>query len=158
MENNEAYIVSADINASKIKVKKLTDTAKTPTKGSSKAAGYDLYADESAVIKPGETRLISTGLSMALPEGTFGAIFARSGLAVKQGLRPANCVGVVDEDYRGTYMVALHNDSQDAAPVEQGDRIAQLVILPYVAANFIEVDELDDTDRGAGGFGSTGVK
>jgi dUTP pyrophosphatase len=158
MENNEAYIVSADINASKIKVKKLTDTAKTPTKGSSKAAGYDLYADESAVIKPGETRLISTGLSMALPEGTFGAIFARSGLAVKQGLRLANGVGVADEDFRGCYMVALHNDSQDAAPVEQGDRIAQLVILPYVAANFIEVDELDDTDRGAGGFGSTGVK
>lgn len=144
-----------------IKVKKLRDGAKLPTQGSVKAAGYDLYACGDgyceATIYPHETFKVGTGLAMAIPDGYFGAIFARSGLATKQGLRPANCVGVVDSDYRGEVIVALHNDSNDPQTYHNGDRIAQLVIMPYLAVGFDESDELDETERGDGGFGHTGV-
>lgn len=143
-----------------IRVKKLSETAKLPTRGSSSAAGYDLYAniEEKTVIAPHTTVMIPTGLSMEIPEGYFGAIFARSGLAVKENLRPANCVGVVDSDYRGQFMIALHNDSEQDRIVEPEERIAQLVVMPYLPVDFVESDELSDTARGAGGFGSTGTK
>lgn len=142
----------------KIKFKKLRAGAVTPTRGSAYAAGYDLYAclDNTVTIAPGETAMISTGLSMAVPEGYFGAVFARSGLASKQGLRPANCVGVCDSDYRGEYTVALHNDSALPREVANGDRIAQLVVMPFLEVEFEEAEELSETERGAGGFGSTG--
>lgn len=144
--------------SAKIKIKKLTDTAKTPTRGSEYAAGYDLYADvkENVQIKPHETVKIGTGLAMEIPDGYFGAIFARSGLAAKEGLRPANCVGVCDSDYRGEYIVAIHNDSEETRTVTAGERIAQLVVMPYLPVTFDEVSELTDTNRGEGGFGSTG--
>lgn len=144
--------------SAKIKIKKLTDTAKTPTRGSEYAAGYDLYADvkEDVQIKPHETVKIGTGLAMEIPDGYFGAIFARSGLAAKEGLRPANCVGVCDSDYRGEYIVAIHNDSEETRTVTAGERIAQLVVMPYLPVTFDEVAELTDTNRGEGGFGSTG--
>ena len=143
----------------KIKIKKLRENARSPTRGSSAAAGYDLYAclEESMTIPPHTTAMIGTGLSIAVPEGYFGAVFARSGLASKQGLRPANCVGVCDSDYRGEYIVALHNDSEESRCVKDGERIAQLVLIPYLSVEFDEVDELDETERGAGGFGSTGA-
>ena len=145
-----------------IKVKKLNDKAKLPTRGSDQAAGYDLYScfpddwGERLVIQPNETVKINTGLSMELPEGYFGAIFARSGLAIKQGLRLQNSVALIDSDYRGEYIVALHNDSDFEQRIYDGDRIAQLVLLPYQQMEFKEVEELSDTDRGSGGFGSTG--
>lgn len=142
-----------------IQIKKLKSNAVIPTCGSQYSAGYDLYAaldTESVVIPAHETVKIGTGLAIALPEGYFGAIFARSGLAAKQGLRPANCVGVADCDYRGEYIVALHNDTDLPKAVQNGDRIAQLVVLPCLALDFEVVDELSDTERGAGGFGSTG--
>lgn len=144
--------------SAKIKIKKLTDTAKTPTRGSEYAAGYDLYADvkENVQIKPHETVKIGTGLAMEIPDGYFGAIFARSGLAAKEGLRPANCVGVCDSDYRGEYIVAIHNDSEETRIITAGERIAQLVVMPYLPVTFDEVTELTDTNRGEGGFGSTG--
>ena len=137
----------------KINIKKLTTTAKIPTRGS------DLYADitKDLVIEPHETAKIGTGLSIEIPDGYFGAVFARSGLAAKQALRPANCVGVCDSDYRGEYIVALHNDGTQARTINPGDRIAQLVVMPYLAVEFNEVSELSDTKRGAGGFGSTGA-
>ena len=142
----------------KILIKKLSEKATLPTRGSEYAAGYDLYAclDEDAVIAPGKTAKIGTGISVAVPEGYFGAIFARSGLAAKQGLRPANCVGVADSDYRGEYIVALHNDSDEPRTVSNGDRIAQLVVMPFLSCEFEETDELSETQRGSGGFGSTG--
>ena len=142
----------------KIQIKKLNENATIPTRGSDRAAGYDLYAclENEVVIGAGETVKIGTGLSIAVPEGYFGAIFARSGLAAKEGLRPANCVGVADSDYRGEYIVALHNDSAVSRVVTPGERIAQLVVMPYLSVEFDEVDELDETERGAGGFGSTG--
>ena len=145
-----------------VKVKKLNDKAKVPTRATELSAGYDLYAcfpdewGERLVIQPNETIKINTGLSMELPSGYFGGIFARSGLAIKQGLRPANCVGVVDSDYRGEYIVALHNDSDYEQMIYDGDRIAQLILLPYQIMEFEEVDSLEETDRGKGGFGSTG--
>ena len=142
-----------------MKIKKLDEKAIVPTRGSEYAAGYDLYAvfeEEKITIWPHDTIIIDTGWSMEIPEGYFGAIFARSGLAAKQGLRPANCVGVIDSDYRGPVKVALHNDTQEHQIVHQGDRIAQLVIMPYKSIEFEEVEELDDTTRGEGGFGSTG--
>lgn len=144
--------------SAKIKIKKLTDTAKTPTRGSEHAAGYDMYADvkEDVQIKPHETVKIGTGLAMEIPDGYFGAIFARSGLATKEGLRPANCVGVCDSDYRGEYIVAIHNDSEETRTITAGERIAQLVVMPYLPVTFDEVAELTDTNRGEGGFGSTG--
>ena len=143
----------------KVNIKKLKENAVIPTRGSACAAGYDLYAciDESITIYAGETVKVGTGLSIAIPDGYFGAIFARSGLATKEGLRPANCVGVCDSDYRGEYIIALHNDSSMMRTIEPGERIAQLVVMPYLAVDFIESDSLDQTDRGAGGFGSTGI-
>ena len=127
--------------------------------GSANAAGADLYAciDSDITIASGETILIPTGLSMELPEGYAGLIYARSGLASKKGLAPANKVGVVDSDYRGEVMVALHNHSNKDAVIEPGERIAQLVITPYLMGIFTEVDALGDTERGSGGFGSTGT-
>ena len=143
-----------------MRIKKLNENAIVPTKGSEYAAGYDLYAvleDEKITIWPHDTVMIDTGWAMKIPKGYFGAIFARSGLASKQGLRPANCVGVIDSDYRGPVKVALHNDTNEHQIVRQGDRIAQLVIIPYNQIDFVEVDDLDETERGTGGFGSTGV-
>ena len=142
----------------KIQVQKLRENAIIPTRGSSAAAGYDLYSciDGEITIAAGETVRIGTGLSIAVPEGYFGAIFARSGLATKEGLRPANCVGVADSDYRGEYIVALHNDSVLSRTVVPGERIAQLVVMPYLSVEFEEVNALEATIRGAGGFGSTG--
>lgn len=143
----------------KVPLKKLRENAHIPTRGSSAAAGYDLYAclDEPVVIEPHTTVKIGTGITAALPDGYFAACFARSGLASRQGLRPANCVGVVDSDYRGEYIVALYNDSDESRTVVDGDRIAQLVVMPYLAVVFETVDTLSDTERGAGGFGSTGI-
>ncbi len=142
-----------------INIKKLTDTATLPSRGSEYAAGYDLYADvqEELVIKPHTTVKVGTGLAMEIPAGYFGGIFARSGLATKEGLRPANCVGVVDADYRGEIIVALHNDSDEVRTIVPQERIAQIVILPFLGVTFNEVSELSETVRGAGGFGSTGV-
>ena len=141
-----------------INVKLLTETAQLPTRGSEYAAGYDLYADIPQAIKigPHMTAKIATGLAMEIPEGYFGAIFARSGLATKESLRPANCVGVIDADYRGPVMVALHNDSETEREITPGERIAQLVVMPFLPVTFHRVQELGDTERGAGGFGSTG--
>lgn len=141
-------------------VKKLNEQAKFPTRGSKYAAGYDLYAatTQSIEIAPHSTVKVGTGLAFALPRDTFAAIYARSGLATKQGLRPANCVGVCDSDYRGEYIVALHNDTDEMQTIEPGERVAQMVLLPYIKMEFTEVENLDDTDRGAGGFGSTGKK
>ena len=142
----------------RIQVKKLHPDAALPSSGSEHAAGYDLRAclDAPVTIPPHETVRVGTGLAIAVPEGWFGAVFARSGLATKQGLRPANCVGVCDSDYRGEYIVPLYNDSDLPRTVAPGDRIAQLVILPHMTAQFEAADELPETARGAGGFGSTG--
>lgn len=144
----------------RVEVKKLSETAVLPVRGSEQAAGYDLCADiESTVtIRPGETAKIGTGLAFAIPQGYFGGIFARSGLSTKKGLRPANCTGVVDSDYRGSVIVALHNDSTEEQTIEPGERIAQMILIPYLAAEFEPVAELDETARGEGGFGSTGTK
>lgn len=144
----------------KINFKKLDSRAVMPTYGSEYSAGADLYAvtDEDIIIESGKTVLIHTYLSMEIPEGYGGFIFARSGLASKKGLAPANKVGVVDADYRGEIMVALHNHSSENQTVSNGERIAQLVIMPFLAAEFIECDELSETVRGEGGFGSTGTK
>lgn len=141
-----------------INVKKLRDNAVIPTRGSEYAAGYDLYAaiDETVVIGPHETQKIGTGLSFELPDNTFGMIVARSGLATKEGLRPANCSGICDSDYRGEYIIALHNDSDEIRYVEPNERIAQLILMSYVPMTFSLVDELTITERGEGGFGSTG--
>ena len=144
-----------------IKIKKLYKDAITPTRGSEEAAGYDLYAClggfEECKISPNTTMKIGTGIAAEIPNGYFGAVFARSGLATKKGLRPANCVGVVDSDYRGEIMVALHNDDKEPQTIQAYERIAQLVILPYLNVSFTEVNELSDTERGEGGFGSTGT-
>ena len=144
----------------KVNIKKLTSDAVIPTYGSEFSAGADLYActEEAITIMPNETKLIKTGISLEIPEGYAGLIYARSGLASKKGLAPANKVGVVDADYRGEVMVALHNHSSASATVEPKERIAQLVIAPFLKADFNEVEELTDTVRGAGGFGSTGNK
>ena len=143
-----------------IQVRKLRENAVLPHRGSAFAAGYDLYAAPEDVdvieIAPHATAMVGTGLAVAIPEGYFGGVFARSGLASKQGLRPANCVGVIDSDYRGECTVALHNDTDEPRVIHPGDRIAQLVILPFLAAEFEETETLPETERGAGGFGSTG--
>ncbi|MDD6400507.1 MAG: dUTP diphosphatase [Lachnospiraceae bacterium] len=142
-----------------VNIKKIKPNATVPTYGSANAAGADLYAciDDSLTINPGETILVPTGLAVALPEGYAGLIYARSGLASKKGLAPANKVGVIDSDYRGEVMVALHNHSNVPATIEPNERVAQLVITPYIAALYNVVDELDETERGEGGFGSTGT-
>lgn len=142
-----------------VKIKKLTPTAKMPLHGSNVAAGWDLYADIDFTvgINPHETMKINTGLAMEIPNDCWGAIFARSGLATKMGLRPANCVGVIDSDYRGPIIVALHNDSDQPVTIDVGERIAQFVLMPKLDINFQEVKELSNTERGEGGFGSTGA-
>lgn len=143
-----------------VKIKKLDEKAILPTYGSEYAAGADLYArtDAPVIIEPGQSVLIHTGIAAELPLGYAGLIYARSGLATKRGLAPANKVGVVDCDYRGEIMVCLHNHSLTAQSVEDGERIAQLVITPYITAAFVESEELSDTVRGEGGFGSTGTR
>ena len=142
-----------------VKTKKLNENAVIPSRGSQQAAGYDLYAatDDIIQIAPHSTIKIGTGLSMELPPGFFGAVFARSGLATKKGLRPANCVGVCDSDYRGEYIVALHNDTDEFMEIAPQERIAQLIVMPYLPLTFKEVEELSETERGTGGFGSTGT-
>ena len=144
----------------KVNIKKLNDKAKLPTYGSEYAAGADLYAclSEDMAIAPGETKMVHTGIAMELPMGYVGLVYARSGLASKRGLAPANKVGVIDCDYRGELMVALHNHGGEVQVIVDGERIAQLVIAPYITAEFAQADELSDTVRGAGGFGSTGTK
>ena len=143
-----------------IAVKKLNERAVLPTYGSEYSAGADLYAllDEELVFMPNETKFVHTGLAMEIPEGYAGLVYARSGLASKRGLAPANKVGVVDSDYRGELMVALHNHSSQPQTVQPGERIAQLVITPFLKAEFFEREELSETVRGVGGFGSTGTK
>ncbi len=143
-----------------VPVKKLDPRAKLPTYGSADAAGADIYAltDGPVTVAPGDTVLIHTGLAFAIPRGYVGLVHARSGLATKQGLAPANKVGVIDADYRGELMVALHNHGKESRTVECGDRIAQMVITPYLTAQFEPAEDLDDTARGEGGFGSTGVR
>ena len=141
----------------KVKVKKLTDSAIIPTFGSVESAGGDLYnAGDNVEIKPSQTVLIGTGLAVEIPEGYVGLVYARSGLATKSGLAPANKVGVIDSDYRGEIKVALFNHSTETRTVAKGDRIAQMVIAPYLKVEYEEVDELSSTQRGEGGFGSTG--
>lgn len=142
----------------KVAIKKLDDRAVVPTYGSEFSAGADLYAVEETVIAPGETVLVHTGLAMEIPEGYGGFIYARSGLASKKGLAPANKVGVIDADYRGEIMVALFNHSKESRTVCAGERIAQLVIAPFLKAEFEVTENLSDTLRGSGGFGSTGTK
>lgn len=153
-------ILSSKIPVMKVKIKRLSDKATVPTYGSEFAAGADLYAclDGDIQINPHETYLVPTGIAVELPLGYAGLIYARSGLASKKGLAPANKVGVVDCDYRGEIKVALHNHSNEVQSVSAGERIAQFVITPYLTAQFIECDNLSSTDRGSGGFGSTGSK
>ena len=143
-----------------IRVKKLDERAVLPTYGSEYAAGADLYAvtDGELTFEPGETKLVHTGLAMEIPEGYAGSLYARSGLASKRGLAPANKVGVVDADYRGEIMVALHNHGTTAQTIASGERIAQLVVAPFLKASYEQAEELNETVRGAGGFGSTGTK
>lgn len=142
----------------KVAIQKLDDRAAVPTYGSDYSAGADLYAIEETVIAPGQTVLVHTGLAMEIPEGYGGFIYARSGLASKQGLAPANKVGVIDADYRGEIMVALFNHSKEVRIVAAGERVAQLVIAPFLKAEFVVSDMLSETVRGSGGFGSTGDK
>lgn len=140
--------------------RKLSPNAVAPSYGSPSAAGADLYAltDSEITVLPGQTVMIHTGIALEIPEGYVGLVYARSGLACKRALAPANKVGVIDSDYRGELMVALHNHGETAQTVLPAERIAQLVITPYLTANFIERDALSDTVRGEGGFGSTGRK
>ena len=142
-----------------VRVKKLNDNAQLPKYGTAQAAGADLFACldcDSVTIAAGATVFIKTGIAVEIPEGLVGLVYARSGLACKRGLAPANKVGVIDSDYRGEIMVAMHNHSNEDKTIDNGERIAQIVFAPYVTANLIESDTLDDTARGAGGFGSTG--
>lgn len=143
-----------------MRFQKLDPAAILPTYATPGSAGADLYAlpgEEPVVIPPGETAHIRTGLAAAVPVGYVGLVFARSGLACKQGLAPANKVGVIDSDYRGEWLIFLHNQSSEPRIIRPGDRVAQLVLVPVLTPSIIEVDELDTTDRGAGGFGSTGA-
>ena len=141
-----------------VHVKILRDGAKLPTYGTAGAAGADLYAcvDAPVTIRPGETVFIPTGIALEVPEGCAGLVYARSGLACKQDLAPANKVGVIDSDYRGEFMIALHNHGKEVRTIRHGDRVAQLVVTPILRPVYEETDALDETDRGAGGFGSTG--
>ena len=140
----------------KIAIKRLTKDAILPSYATAESAGADLYATEAATVPAGEKTLVRTGVAVAIPEGYAGFIYARSGLATKSGLAPANKVGVVDADYRGEIMVALHNHSAEARTVSSGDRVAQLVIAPFLKGEFFEAEELCHSERGSGGFGSTG--
>lgn len=142
----------------KVNFKKLRQGAKTPVYGSSFAAGADLHAciEEEIVIESKKTEFIPTGIAMEIPEGLVGLIYARSGLACKSGIAPANKVGVIDSDYRGEVLVALYNHSNQSFTIKPGDRIAQMVLAPYIYGEYNEVEELDETQRGQGGFGSTG--
>ncbi len=148
------------MNTTKVQFTKLDVKAQVPSYGTEYAAGADLYAcmEEPVTIEAGTTAFIHTGIAMAIPVGLVGLIYARSGFACKKGLAPANKVGVIDSDYRGEIMVALHNHSGEAVTVESGERVAQMVIAPYVFAEYEETDNLDETVRGEGGFGSTGTK
>ena len=141
-----------------IKLKRLNANAVIPKRGSKQATGYDLHAciDKTIYIEPNETVMIGTGIAMELPNGIFGAIVARSGLSLKKGLAPANKIDICDSDYRGEYKVALHNHSTVTQEISPLERIAQLIIMPYLSAEFVETDKLGDTERGDGGFGSTG--
>ena len=141
-----------------VNIKKLNENAIIPTYGTEYAAGADLYAclENPITIEPGKTEFSHTGIALEIPEGYAGLVYARSGLSCKKGLAPANKVGVIDADYRGEIMVALHNHSDEAVTLENSERVAQLVITPFLGAIFNEVDELSDTVRGVGGFGSTG--
>lgn len=155
-----------------VKVKRLSETAQLPTKAHDSDAAFDLYADiqetyipfgktieeseKGIKLKPGQTVKVSSGVAMEIPEWYWGAVYARSGLATKQGLRPANCVGVIDSHYRGPIIVAVHNDSNNVQIIHHGDRIAQFMLAPVIEASFEEVEELSDSDRGEGGFGSSG--
>ena len=148
-----------------MKIKKLYEDAVIPTRADNGSAGMDLYAylvdkdiDDILVIPPHKTEMVSVGFAMEIPNGTYGAIFARSGLSSKKGLRPANCVGVIDSTYRGEVFVALHNDSDKTQQIQNGDRIAQLIIMEYPTVGIIETDTLSETERGINGFGSTGTK
>ena len=142
----------------KIRIKRLREGAQIPTYGTEYSAGADLYAclDASASIAPGQTVKIPTGIALELPEGTAGLVFARSSLGTKRGLAPANKVGVIDSDYRGELMVMLHNHGTETQTIAHGERVAQLLVVPVFTPGFVEAEELSDTDRGAGGFGSTG--
>ena len=155
-----------------VKIKRLTETAKLPTKAHDSDAAFDLYADiqetyipfgktfeeseRGIKVMPGQTAKISSGVAMEIPEWYWGAVYARSGLATKQGLRPANCVGVIDSHYRGPIIVAIHNDSNEVQIVRHGDRIAQFMLAPVIETYFEDVEELSESDRGNGGFGSSG--
>ena len=141
-----------------IQLKKLSESALLPVRGSEYAAGYDLFSDidSDVSIAPHETKLIGTGISVAIPDGYFGGIYARSGLSTKEGLRPANCTGVIDSDYRGEIKVPVHNDSNEIRIITPNQKIAQMIIQPFFSVEFEEVDSLDDTARGSKGFGSTG--
>lgn len=153
-----------------VKIKRLSETAQLPTKAHDSDAAFDLYADiqdtfkpfgstedvKGIKIMPGQTVKVSSGVAMEIPEWYWGAVYARSGLATKQGLRPANCVGVIDSHYRGAIIVAIHNDSNEVQIVRHGDRIAQFMLAPVIETSFEEVNELSDSDRGEGGFGSSG--
>ena len=141
-----------------VKIKKLNDNAKLPVHGSDAAAGYDVFANLDKVewIPPHATKKIGTGLSVQIPDGYWMGVFARSGLATKEGLRPANCTGVIDSDYRGQIIVAVHNDTGIPKKISPNEKIAQLIIMPFLYWDIKEVNELNDTTRGDGGFGSTG--
>lgn len=148
------------INKEVLKIKKLNELAKLPTYGTEYSAGCDLYAaiSEEVTLNPGEMKLIPTGLSMEIPTGLVGLIFARSSISIKRGLAPANKVGVIDSDYRGEIKVAIYNQSNEIQTIEESERIAQFILVPYVQAEFEIVDTLSETVRGNGGFGSTGTK
>ena len=148
------------MDTTKIRFKKLDENAKMPYYGSEYAAGADLYAcmEEPLTIAAGTTEFVHTGLAMEIPVGLVGLVYARSGLACKKGLAPANKVGVIDSDYRGEIMVALHNHAAEDITIEPGERVAQMVIAPYVYAQYEEAEELEDTVRGDGGFGHSGTK
>ena len=143
-----------------INFKKITSTAIVPTRGTEESAGYDLYADndETIGIAPHSTLQIPTNIAMAIPNGYFGGIYPRSGLATKRSIRMANCVGVIDADYRGNVIIPLHNDSNELVTIEPHERVAQLIVQKYEPIEFVEVEDLDETERGEGGFGSTGTK
>ena len=143
-----------------VRVKKLRENAKLPVYGTAYSAGADLCAclDAPVTLMPGETRLIPIGISMEIPEGYAGLVFARSGLASKRDLAPANKVGVIDSDYRGEFFVPLHNHGAQPQTIAHGERIAQMILMPYLTAQFVETQTLSDTERGAGGFGSTGTR